>query len=823
MLKNYFIIAFRNLLKHKTFSVINIFGLSVGIACCVLLALYIKDAFSYEKHFEGYENIYRITGTLTSPEGREDKMPRTSPPVAMTMLEEFPELESATRLVNPPEVEQHLLRFQDKTFYEDLGYLVDSTFFDVFSYTFTEGHRATALDAPSSVVLSEPVAKKIFGDQSALDQLLIINSGTSTDTFRVTGVLAPYQQKSQVDADFYMCMNSKGWGNYVQHETSWVGNNFVYAYIKLKEGSPVEALKEKFPALMDKHGAKQMKEMGIQKTLGLQALKDTRLYSIQEFTSASFSFLDLGGSGNILYVYILGSICIFILLIACINFMNLTTAKASQRAGEVGVRKALGANRGNLIKQFLGESMTIVLAAMILSIGMVQLTLPVFNVLTEKDLSITTANIGYIVAALSGVSLVTGILAGSYPAFFLSGFEPAKVLKDKRHLSNASNWLRKGLVVFQFVIAITLISSVVVIQKQLRFMQDKSLGFNPAHRVLLPLRTKEAATSYLNLKDRFKQIAGVNEVSGSSALPSTPTLRDLPLYPDGSNMQQAQVHLNINIDEDYFKLLDIELLAGRDLVFEKDSFNFGVDLHHILINHAGLQANGINLEEAVGSRLHIDWQGRHMSFQIEGVVDDFHQLSMHQKIQPMVFLLPANRTDFVTMAVSIEPSGYQNTLAKLEAAWKEINPHTPFESTLLTDSIKRQYENDQRIFSIITVFTVIAILISCLGLYGLSIYVAERKVKEIGIRKVLGASIGSIVGMLSRDFIMLIVIAFLISVPLGYYTMHQWLENFAYRTDLNIVVFILAGVASFSIAWITVGFQSVRAALGNPVESLRNE
>jgi putative ABC transport system permease protein len=823
MFKNYITIAFRNLLKHKVFSFINIFGLSVGIACCMLLALYIKDEFSYEKHFDRYEDIYRVTSAFHKEDGKEEKIPRTSPPVAMAMLKEFPELESATRVVNPPEVEQHLLRYEDKTFYEKKGYLVDSTFFDIFSYEFQEGDRITALDDRATVVLSDVVAKKIFGDRSGIDELIIINSGFSTDTFRVTGVLKPYTRNSQLDADFYISMNSEGWGDYINRETTWIGNNFVYAYIKVKPGTPITALTAKFPALLEKHGGAQMKEMGLKKTMSVQALKDARLYSAAEFASVSFGFFDIGGGGNILYVYILTSICIFILLIACINFMNLATAKASQRAGEVGVRKSLGANRQNLIGQFLGESMTIVVISMIMSVGMVQMILPTFNYFTQKDLSLDVSNVWYIAVALIGISLITGLIAGSYPAFYLSSFQPAKVLKDRRLSGGASNWLRKGLVVFQFVISITLISSIIIIYKQLNYIQSKSLGFNPEYRVLVPIRTSEAQSGYSRMKDRLEQLSGVKLVSASSAAPSMPTMRDLPLYKEGSSMEKANIHFNINVDENYFKLLDINVIAGRELVFEKDSFNFDNNLNHVMINRASCKINGMTPEEAVGSKLLIDFRGRRITFEIEGVVEDFHQMSMHQEVPPMVFLLPADKSNFVSICASVEAGDYQNTLANMEKAWKEINPNTPFESMLLSDNVKQQYESDQRNLSIISAFTVIAILISCLGLYGLSIYVAERRVKEIGIRKVLGASVPGIIGMLSKDFIKLVAIAFIISIPVGYYAMDKWLQNFAYKIELDALVFVLAGVVSFSIAWITIGFESIRAAMGNPVDSLKND
>ena len=825
MLQNYLKIAFRNLRKHKIFSLINIFGLSIGITCCVLLSLYIKDEFAYETHFERYKDIYRVTTTFIT-EHASEKMPRTSPPIVMTLARELPEIESATRVVSAPEVEQHLIRIGDKTFYEKTGYLVDSTFFDVFSYAFREGDRQTALDAKSTVVLSDALATKVFRNQSALDQLIIINSGQATDTFRVTGVLKPYVGKSQLDADFYMNMNSKGWGEYINSVTTWGGQNFIYSYIKVKPGTSVVGLQQKFPALMDKYGAKDLKEMGVKKTMGLQALKDIHLYSASEFvgTISGYGFSDIGTSGNIIYVYVLGSICFFILLIACINFMNLTTAKASQRAGEVGVRKSLGAQRGNLIGQFLGESMTIVVVAMVVSLGLVQVVLPVFNQFTQKQLSINSENMGYVAAALLAISLLTGFVAGSYPAFFLSSFQPAKVLKDKRLSGSSSNWLGKGLVVFQFMISITMISAIIIIQKQMNFVQNQSLGFNPEYKIMLPLRTEEAKKNYVELKTRLKQLTGVKEVSASTALPSMPMMRDIPLYTKGSNMENAELHFNVNVDENYFKLLDIKFIAGHDLVFEKDTFDFSsATSHPILVNRESLRKTGIPLEEAVGTHLFLEWQGKHLDFEIKGVVEDFHQFSLHQKMTPLMFFIPKKRSDFSQLCASVEARDYKNVLANMEKAWKEIIPNTPFENTLLSDNVKRQYEADQRILSIISTFTLIAILISCLGLYGLSIYVAERRVKEIGIRKVMGASVTGIVGMLSKDFIILVGIAFVISVPLGYYAMNQWLEGFAYKTELDVTVFLLAGLGAFGIAWLTVGFESMKAAMGNPVDSLRNE
>lgn len=820
MIRNYFTIAVRNLLKHRVFSFINIVGLSVGIACCVMLALYIHEEFSYDTRFAGVENIYRVTSTLSRSDGDLGTFPRTSPPIGMALLENLPELESATRLLNPPETEQHLVQFEDKAFYEKRGYLVDSTFFDVFDYPFSEGDPKTALAFRNTCVLSANVARKLFGGKPALDNLIVVNA---TDTFRVTGVLKPYEGKSHVDADLYMSLNSGGWGDYTLRETTWVGNNFVYTYLKLRPGVKPESLYPKMAALLNTHGGKHMREIGMNKSMGLQPMLRAHLYSTVDFSSATFGNDDLGNEGDIRYLYILGSICVFILLIACVNFMNLTTAKASQRAGEVGVRKSLGANRANLIGQFLGESMTIVAVAMVLSLGIVQIMLPFFNAFVQKDLALSWNNIGYIVAALLLISAVTGFVAGSYPAFFLSSFQPARVLKDKRLSGGSSNFLRKSLVVFQFVIAITLISAIVVINQQLSFMRNKALGFDPAYRITMPLRTGEASKSYVRLKDRFEALAGVKTVSASSALPSMLTQRDLPVYAEGYSMENAKTHFNISIDENYTEVLNIKLLAGRTLRYETDSARLGQKITHVMVNEASLRAFNIPLDKAVGSRLYCDWRDLHMTFVIEGITSDFHQFSMHREVAPMFFVLPADRGDFVNVCTAVEPGSFNATLAAMEKIWHELAPNTPFEYTLLSDSVGRQYESDERVLAMVTTFTLIAIIISCLGLYGLSVYIAERRVKEIGIRKVLGASVTSIVSMLSKDFLRLVLLAFVLSVPIGYLLMEKWLQRFAYHVDVGATVFAISGLVSVGIAWTTIGFESTKAAMGDPVKSLRNE
>ncbi|HEY0654705.1 MAG TPA: ABC transporter permease [Chryseosolibacter sp.] len=816
MLKNYFTVAIRHLLKNKTFSLINILGLSTGIACCLLLALYIQDEFSYERHFSGHQSVYRLY-TIFTREGNPESFPRTSPPIAMDLIDEVPEIETATRVVEPPEVEVHLIRYGENVFYEKKGMLVDSTFLDVFPYQLKEGDAATALDAPATVLLSEKLSEKIFGSRSPIDEMLIINSGRSSDTFKVSGVVRKTNFNSHLDADFYLNMRSEGWGQYIMSERTWAWNNFVASYVKLKPSTSPDAVEAKLPELLEKYAGTDLKNAGLKKELKLQPLTDIRLYS-----DFSDTFGDTG-SGGIVYVYILGSIGLFILLLACINFMNLTTAKASQRANEVGVRKSMGANRGTLMRQFLGESMTIVFVSLIISIVLVVFALPLINSVTEKELSINATNVLFVAAAMLAVGVITGLVAGSYPAFFLSAFEPAKVLKNKSLTSDGSRWLRQGLVVFQFVITITLISSIIIVQKQLKYIQEKPLGFNQEHKIMVPMRTDEVTRSFVNLRDAFRQISGVQAVSATTSLPSTPVFRDFALFPKGSTPDKGILHRVVHVDEDYFKVLDIKMLAGRDFVAETDTLSYILPDNKIIVNEACLKEFQIQLSDALGTQLLSNYGGGDRRFEIIGVVEDFHQFSLHRPIAPMIFFVPSGRTNYIYLTASIQAENYSQTLSQMKEAWDKIVPNTPFESQFLSDSVKKQYEEDSKISLMLTWSTGLAILICCLGLYGLSVYVAERRIKEIGIRKVLGATVPNIVSMLSKDFIKLVIIAFVMAVPLGYYAMTSWLENFAYKIELGFTVFVLSGIVAFLIAYFTVGFESLKAAVNNPVKALRNE
>lgn len=816
MLRNYIVIALRLIAKNKIFSLINVLGLSVGIACCMLIALYVQDEFNYEKGFPEYEKIFRINTTFIK-DGVTEVGPYTSPPIAMELAHTLPEVQTAVRVVGSLSVEQHIVRYDDKSFFEKKAFLVDSTFLDVFPYKLLEGNAATALEAPSTVLLSEELSKKIFGSKSPLDEMIIINSGNSADTFRVTGVVARPELPSQIDANIYMSMNSNGLGEWILSENTWANNNFVGSYIKLHDPRGNKAIEPKLAQMLETHAGAELRASGRQKIMKLQPLADTRLYSeLRKSSSAS----DNGSS--ITYIYIIGTIAIFILLLACINFMNLTTAKSAQRASEVGIRKSMGAFRTNLIRQFLGESMVIVGFALLVSFLMVLLVLPLFNDVMQKQLTLNANNLPFIIGATLVICLLTAVIAGSYPAFFLSSLKPAQVLKGKLLSADGSQWLRKGLVVLQFVITITLISSIVIIQQQLKFIRSKSLGFNADQVIMIPLRTQQAAQQYGAMRESFKQLGGVNMVSATSGIPSTPLFSDWGVYKEGASNDQSVQHDLVIVDKDYFNVMDIKLIAGRDFIAEQDNLEGDtINPARIIVNEASLKALNIPLENAVGSTIYFQPGKERYRYSIIGVVKDFHQFSLHRDIRPMTFILPPDRAGFRYIAASIRMESYKQITDEMKSLWDRRINDAPFESIFLKENLKTLYTVETRTSTILTISTTIALLISCLGLYGLSVYVAERKTKEIGIRKVVGASIESIVGMLSKEYIKLIVISFAISVPLGYYFMNKWLEGFAYKITPGMSVFIISGLVSFLIAWLTISFESFRAACKNPVDAFR--
>jgi len=814
MLANYLKLALRNLMRNKVYSFINIFGLALGVTCCLLLSLYIRDEMSYDKHHKRANDLYRIITNFQS-ESNVERVGSASPPIAMTVKDEVPEVEAAVRILNPPgeknyfttgekEKAQSLIQYKDKLFYESEGLLADSTLFDVFTYELKEGYPKKALVEANSVVLSGKLAHKLFGEEPALDKVITISQGGKLDEYKVTGVFKE-KYNSHIQANFFISITSPGLIENVLNEKEWAGQNFVPSYLKLVPGHNKAAVEKKMNDVLLRHGAEAMRAEGIHKTLSLEPVKDIYLKS------------DVGQKPRIRYLYVVGSISLFILLIACINFMNLSTAKATRRATEIGVRKTLGALRSTLIRQILGDTMVTVVVAVILSFILIQFALPLFNQLTNKSISINAENITFFLFAAVSLTIVTGLLAGSYPAFYLTSFQPAQVLKGKLNPGHSPGRLRQTLVVFQFMIAIVLVCGIFIISRQVDFMIGKNLGFNSNAKIVLPLRTDEAHKQYDALKEQIGQNSSVKSVSGCSYIPGTRIFRDMNFYADGGNINTA-IDINRNVvDVGYLELLNIKLVAGRSFIGSRN-----LDQQFIL-NRTAVSKLGFTPEKIIGQNLHFDWAGKKYDFDVIGVMEDFHQNSLHEEIKPTLFEMEKNNKRYDYIVASVASANFQRTVATIERTWKSLIHDTPFEYSFLDQTIQKQYDDDRRVSKIISSFGIIAMIICALGLYGLSSYMAERRVKEIGIRKVMGATVPQIVVMMSAEFVRLVLIAFVIAVPVAYYGMSKWLEGFAYKVSIGWFVFAVAGLVALAIASITISFESVKSAMSNPIDSLRSE
>lgn len=816
MLKNYFKIAWRNLMKNKVFSFINILGLSIGLTCCMLITLYILNETSYDRYQKNADNIYQV-GTEFKGLGNFKKLPNTPAALGEIMKSVFPQIQQTTRLVRLFAEDKTLLQYTPqndaiKSFYETKGYLADSTFFRMFTYNFIEGNPVTALSNPNSVVLSEEIAKKIFGNQPALNKVIHISSSTNGDhDFQVTGVFKPINKPSHIDGRFFLSTMGGNIADMIKDAgTNLANNNMYYTYLLLAPGTDPKKLEAQFPAFVDKYAGKELKAVGFQKGQYLVVLKDIHLHSGSDG--------DVTPSGSVMYLYILASIALFTLIIACINFMNLATARSSRRSSEVGIRKVLGAEKKFLVAQFLGESVMMSLIAFVFALLFTQLLIPAFNAVSGKTLSLNFSNTGIVTVFLL-LSIFTGLLAGSYPAFYLSSFNPAKVLKGKFSNSFAAVSLRKGLVIFQFVISVVLIIASVVIAQQMKYLRSADLGFEQERQIVIPLRSQNAKKIYDAFKDELLKQSTVADVGASMFYPGITNFSDNILYKEGEGMQQGK-DLRMNyVDTRFLQTLNIQPVAGR--LFSDD---FPADTSHgIIINEKAIKELGFaSPKESIGKKLFSDFQGKTYNYEIVGVVKDFHYEDLHLPITPYGFRLSLD-PQYNYMIVHARPGNINNILGSIKNSWHNLNPSEPFEYSFLDKDFQKNYDAENRLAAIVGYFTAIAILISCLGLFGLATFSAEQRIKEIGIRKTLGASVSSIVSLLSKDFLKLVGIAVLIASPLAWFAMNKWLRSFAYRIHINWSVFVITTLTALLIALITISFQAIKAALANPVESLRSE
>ncbi|MEJ7827533.1 MAG: ABC transporter permease, partial [Segetibacter sp.] len=801
MIKNYLKIAWRNLMKNKTFSIINIFGLSAGLACCMLITLYLFNELSYDSHQKNSDNLYQLATVFIKGE-KEDKMANTPAPMGSAMKQEFPEVIEQARLLGLFAEDKTLLRYtankEQKSFYETKGYLADTSFFTMFTYNFIEGNAATALNNPLSVVLSEEISQKLFGKQPALNKVIHISSNTNGEfDYTVTGVFKPVNTPSHIDARFFVSMTGGNMETYIKERgTNMANNNMFYTYLLLKPGSDAKRLQAKFPAFIEKYAGKDLKANGFFRKQYITNVKDIHLYADTTHNVTPVA--------SMMYLYILASIALFTLLIACINFMNLSTSRSSKRSSEVGIRKVLGAEKKSLIAQFLGESLLMSVIAFAFAYLLTLLLLPVFNTVSGKDLSLSLTHDAAITAGFFILSIITGFLAGTYPAFYLSSFKPIKVLKGRFSNSLAAVSLRKGLVVFQFVISIILIVASVVIQNQMHYMRSTNLGFAREQQLVLPLRSATAKKLYTALKNNISKNEQVLSAGASFYYPGIFNASDQIMYKQGKTVTDGpDVKTNV-IDESFLQTLDIKPVAGR--LFSKE---FAADTNYrIILNEAAIIKLGFTSPQAaIGKNIYRDEDGIPRALQVVGVVKNFHFQDLHVPIDPFGFFL--NSQPFYNyLLVHLKAGANTSILKTIEAEWHSLNPNEPYEYSFLDEDFQKNYEAENRLSAIVGYFTIIAILISCLGLFGLATFSAEQRIKEIGVRKVLGASVTSIVGLLSKDFLKLVAISIIVASPIAWYVMNRWLQDFAYRIHISWAVFVITTVAALFIALLTISFQA---------------
>ncbi|MEX0722733.1 MAG: ABC transporter permease [Gracilimonas sp.] len=820
MLQNYIKIAVRNLLKNKVYSLINISGLAIGLATCLLIMLYVFNEWSYDKFHTKSDHIYRVVQTTTSPD-REEEQATTPFQLGPVIDAEFSDLVNKTvRFFDRQEDKHTIVNREDRiAFRESNFYFTDSTFFDIFSAKLTRGNPSEALKDPLTIVITESLAEKYFGNIDPMGKSLNYNG---IREFTVTGIMEEWPEESHMDIDLLASYTSLNeiYANSPDYDQSWLWNP-IWTYVLLNESADPDQLESMLNTLPEKYyyaysGWPSEERVDIE----LQPVTNIHLTSDRDS--------EMQANSSVLYIYILLAVAGFILIIACINFMNLSTARSLERSREVGLRKVMGGYRKQLFYQFIGESFFVSFIAIILGCLLVFLALPFFNELTGKQLTFGLLQNIYILPALFLLTIFVGFFSGSYPAIFLASFKPTEVLKGKISNSKKGSFFRKALVTFQFTLSVILLIGTAVIFLQLQFIQDKDLGFDKENILLLPTNQNLISWEFDNFKERSLSHAQIQSVTGLGKIPGTEVQEYYRYAPAGTGDSEEAMNLVLHVTHDLIETFNLEVLSGRG--FSRD---FPTDAEQsILINRTMLRKlEAKTPEEAIGEIFYYyPPQGERQPFNVVGVIEDFNYTSLKKEIEPLVIKLVQGTNSILGSvahtAVKIAPGNPGPALTHLEEVWSELNPIDPFEYRFLDERLDEIYEAEQTMSSLATAFSILCIIIACLGLLGLASYSAQLKKKEIGIRKSLGASIGNIVSLLSKEFLLLVALANLIAWPLTYYAASRWLENFPYRIDLisNIsVVFIGAAAIILIIALATVSYHSIKAALINPVDAIRNE
>ena len=814
MIRNYLKIAFRNLSKHRFFTFINIAGLAIGVAACLIITLYIVNELSYDTHFKNADRIYRVNSEILF-NGNHHRLAVLPPQAADALKNDYPEVEAAGHFRNWGW--RWVKRF-DESFKEQYVVFGSDEIFNVFSLPLLKGNPAQALTDPNSMVISKSKAEKYFPNEEALGQTLIIDNNES---YKITGIFDDFPNTTHFRFDFIVSME----GNKESKSDSWLSNNFN-TYILLREGASAKELEAKLPEMVEKYVGPQVRgvfgqDFSMEK---FYASGNKLVYTLMPITDIhlhSDLTAELGTNSDITYIYLFGAIASFILAIACINFMNLSTARSSNRAKEVGVRKVLGSLRSHLVRQFLTESILLSIFSFAFALLLAYLLLPQFNALAQRSLSIPLTHAGFIIVLLAA-TLITGILAGIYPSVFLSAFKPVQVLKGKLALGTKSGTIRSTLVVFQFMISIFLVIGTITVQKQLAFIQNKKLGF-AKDQVIIVHNTETLGTQHEAFKTELLRNPVVSNVSVSGFIPISGWARsDTSFWPEGSQPSQDNlVSMQFwPVDHDYIPTMGMEIKQGRNFSRDFPSDSTGIIINESAVKHFGFKdpiGEKINTFAFEDGSVQKD---NTVTYTIVGVVEDFHFESLRQNITPLCLYL--GRSSW-SMPVRFQSENTTQVVEHLKNTWNTFAPEKPFEYNFLDEAFGNMYASEKRLGSVFGIFAVLAIVIACLGLFALTAFTAEQRTKEIGIRKVLGASVSSIVVLLSREFGKLILIAFVLAAPLAWFAVDWWLKNYTYKVHVGFVVYILAGLFAFIIAWLTMSYQSIKAATANPVNSLRSE
>ncbi len=805
MIRNYIKTAFRSLLKNKGFTALNVFGLALGLATCLLIVFYVFDELSFDSYNKKADRIYRINEEIKFG-GNENSYAVSPAPAAAALKNDFPEIEQVARFRNQG---GNLVKKGNQNIKEDLMIYADHSILDIFTLPMIYGNPGTALTEPNTIVITERIANKYFNRTNVVGQVLTFNN---TDPYKITGVIKDIPLQSHFHFDFFIAMA----GLQESRDNAWFSSNFN-TYILLKPGADVKKLSARLPEFMHKNAGPQLESilhLTFEKFEQNGDYFRLNLIPLKKIHLESNSVGELAANGNIQYVYIFSAIAIFILLIACVNFMNLSTARSSNRAREVGVRKVLGSPRKYLIAQFLTESIMVTFAAAVIAVFVALALLPLFNQMAAKELTVTSHLVIRLVPVLLAIVLIIGFLAGSYPALFLSGFQPINVLKGKLASGFKGGKLRSFLVVSQFAISIFLIIGTLVIYNQLKYIQSKDLGYNRTHVLIVWGPFGESARA---IKDEVKHIAGVQNATLTMCLPTVNYGNSTSFFKDPMvDQKKALLTQQWTVDADYINTLGINMLSGRN--FSKDIL---MDSTAIIINESA--AKLLNFTDPINQFLYspADNMATKMNkYHIIGVMKDFNFKSLRENVTPLLLTLGEDRG---ALSMKINSSNIPLLLDQVKDKFKQLASDQQFRYSFMDEDFDSIYRAEERMGTIFITFTSLAILIACLGLFGLAAYAAEQRTKEIGIRKVLGANVITIVGMLSADFIKLVIISIVIASPLAWFAMQKWLQGFAYRQDIQWWVFAVAGLGAILIAFITISFQSIRAALANSVTSLKAE